>query len=302
MSMSGMNGVAAYQQTNNVWNQQTKKTEDTVKKQSVKNEATTKSDKDIQKSTWKPIDTSSSLVPSHKDGIGMAIGDVQLSDKAKDYYAKLKSKFGNMEFIAVSQDMKSQVQANAAAYGNANKQVVLIDDAKLEQMANDESFRKKYEGIIAMSQAQLANAKNSLASSGASVKNFGMSVNSDGSTNFFATLEKSNNDQAKRLEKKQAEKKAAKAKEKKQAEKKANEEKLEKSCEEQKAKRAKLEKNSNNDDKVAKETDAKEYIEMKANSMEDLISQVSKYAYDNSAKSVMTDSEKAVGQQFDFRG
>lgn len=300
--MSGMSGVAAYQQTNNVWNQQNKKTEDTTKAQGSKNETTSKTDKDIQKSTWKPIDTSSSLVPSHKDGIGMAIGDVQLSDKAKDYYAKLKSKFGNMEFIAVSQDMKSQVQANAAAYGNANKQVVLIDDAKLEQMANDESFRKKYEGIIAMSQAQLANAKNSLASSGASVKNFGMSVNSDGSTNFFATLEKSNNDQAKRLEKKQTEKKAAKAKEKKLADKKAKEERLEKSREEQKVKREKLEKGSDSDDKSVKEVDDKEYIEIKANTMEDLISQVSKYAYDNSAKSVMTDAEKSVGQQFDFRG
>ena len=293
--MSGMSGVAAYQQTNNVWNQQNKKTEDTTKAQGAKNETISKTDKDIQKSTWKPIDTSSSLVPSHKDGIGMAIGDVQLSDKAKDYYAKLKSKYGNMEFIAVSQDMKSQVQANAAAYGNANKQVVLIDDAKLEQMANDESFRKKYEGIIAMSQAQLANAKNSLASSGASIKNFGMSVNSDGSTNFFATLEKSNNDQAKRLEKKQAEKKAAKAKEKKLADKKAKEERLEKSREEQKVKREKLEKGSDSGDKSAKESDDKEYIEIKANSMEDLISQVSKYAYDNSA-------EKSVGQQFDFRG
>lgn len=302
--MSGMSGVAAYQQTNNVWNQQNIKTEteDTTKAQGAKNETTSKTDKDIQKSTWKPIDTSSSLVPSHKDGIGMAIGDVQLSDKAKDYYAKLKSKFGNMEFIAVSQDMKSQVQANAAAYGNVNKQVVLIDDAKLEQMANDESFRKKYEGIIAMSQAQLANAKNSLASSGASIKNFGMSVNSDGSTNFFATLEKSNNDQAKRLEKKQAEKKAAKAKEKKLADKKAKEERLEKSREEQKVKREKLEKGSDSDDKSVKEADDKEYIEIRANTMEDLISQVSKYAYDNSAKSVMTDAEKSVGQQFDFRG
>ena len=141
-----------------------------------------------------------------------------------------------------------------------------------------------------------------VASSGASIKNFGMSVNSDGSTNFFATLEKSNNDQAKRLEKKQAEKKAAKAKEKKLADKKAKEERLEKSREEQKVKREKLEKGSDSGDKSAKESDDKEYIEIKANSMEDLISQVSKYAYDNSAKSIMTDAEKSVGQQFDFRG
>ena len=296
--MSGLYGVSAYQQTNSVWNQKTKKTEDTVKTQTTKSETAAKTEKDVQTSTWKPIDTSSSLVPSNKDGIGMAIGDVQLSDKAKDYYSKLKAKFGNMEFIAVSQDMKSRVQANAAAYGNANKQVVLIDDAKLEQMANDESFRKKYEGIIAMSQSQLANAKNSLTSSGASVKNFGMSVNADGSTSFFATLEKSNNDQAKRLEKKQAEKKAAKAKEKKQAEKKAREERLEKAREENKVKKE----NTSSDDNAVNETDDKEYIEIKTKSMEDLIRQVSKYAYDHSTRSVMTEEEKSVGQKFDFRG
>lgn len=289
--MASTYGVSAYQQTNQVWNQGVKKDEDVKKKESTSSSSSTestKSDSDIKKTTWKPIDTTSSLVPSKKEGIGMAIGDVQLSDKAKDYYNKLKSKFGNMEFIAVSKDMKEQVKANAAAYGNANKMVVLIDDEKLERMANDESYRKKYEGIIAMSQTQLANAKNSLASSGASVKNFGMSVNEDGSTNFFATMEKSSSAQTKRLEKKQAEKKVAKAKEKKAAEKKAQEKRLEKAKEEKK------------NEKVDKEE--KDYVKIEADSMEDLINQVSKFAYDNSAKSVMTEEEKNVGQHFDFKG
>ena len=303
--MANLYGVSAYQQTNQTRNQSTKKKEEVFKNQSASNssgEAISKADKEIKKTTWSPISTGSPLVPSYKDGVGMSIGDVQLSDKAKEYYSKLKAKFGNMEFIAVSQDMKSQVQANVAAYGNANKQVVLIDDAKLEQMANDESYRKKYEGIIAMSQSQLANAKNSLASSGASIKNFGMSVNSDGSTSFFATLEKSTKDQAKRIEKKQAEKKAAKAKEKKQVEKKAKEERIEKSREEQRAKQEELKNHTDKDDDVISESENKEYIEMKADSIEDLVSQVSKYAYDNSAKSVMTEEEKTVGQNFDFRG
>ncbi|MBO5238252.1 MAG: hypothetical protein J6B50_05725 [Lachnospiraceae bacterium] len=303
--MANLYGVSAYQQTNQTRNQSTKKKEEVSKNQSASNssgEAISKTDKEIKISTWSPISTGSPLVPSYKDGVGMSIGDIQLSDKAKEYYSKLKAKFGNMEFIAVSQDMKSQVQANVAAYGNANKQVVLIDDAKLEQMANDESYRKKYEGIIAMSQSQLANAKNSLASSGASIKNFGMSVNSDGSTSFFATLEKSTKDQAKRIEKKQAEKKAAKAKEKKQAEKKAKEERLEKSREEQRAKQEELKNHTDKDDDVISESENKEYIEIKADSIEDLISQVSKYAYDNSAKTVMTEEEKTVGQNFDFKG
>ncbi|MDO5154899.1 MAG: DUF6033 family protein [Eubacteriales bacterium] len=301
--MASMYGVSAYQQTNEVWNRKTQNTNEISKDvKTAENAKTSKQSTDVKTSTWKPIDTASSLVPANKTGVGMAIGDVQLSDKAKEYYEKLKSKFHNMEFIAVSQDMKSKVHANAAAYGNANKQVVLIDDAKLEQMANDESFRKKYEGIIAMSQTQLTNAKNSLASSGANVKNFGMSVNSDGTTSFFATLEKSSNDQAKIMEKKQAEKKAAKAKEKKQAEKKAKEEKLEKTREENRVKQKELKEGKGKDDKNISETDEKEYVEIKADSMDDLVSKVSKYAYDNSANSVMTDEEMRVGQNFDFKG
>ena len=99
----------------------------------------------VETKGWSPIDTSSSLVP-RKTEYGNTIGNVQLSEKTADYLDKLKSKFHNMEFITVSKDMKAQVQQNAAAYGNANKMVVLIDDEKLERMATDESYRKKYEG------------------------------------------------------------------------------------------------------------------------------------------------------------
>lgn len=294
--MAGVSGVSAYQQTSQAWNQGTKTYEADGKAAAAG--AQSKTDSNVKTSTWSPIDKKSSLIPSKQDGVGMAIGDVQLSDKAKDYYSKLKAKFGNMEFIAVSKDMKEQVKANAAAYGNASKMVVLIDDEKLERMANDESYRKKYEGIIAMSQTKMANAKNSLASSGANVKNFGMSVNSDGSTSFFATLEKSSADQTKRIEKKQAEKKAAKAKEKKVEAKKAQEKRLEKAREDKKSKEADL-KDREGETPVKND---REYVKIEANSMEELVNKVSKYAYDQSADSIMTDAEKSVGQHFDFRG
>ena len=225
---------------------------------------------------------------------------------AKDYYDKLKSKFHGMDFILVSKDMKSQVAANAAAYGNANKPVVLIDDEKLERMATDEAYRKKYEGIIAMSQIKLQEAKNSLVSSGANVKNFGMSVSSDGKTSFFATIEKANEQQAKILEKKQAEKKAAKLKEKKKAEKEAIKERLEKLKENKNE--GKIEAQTEN--KAEDETESslegiienKEYVEFKSDSVDALVSMVAKYAYANSLESVMTESESKVGQNIDFRG
>lgn len=293
--MANLYGVSAYQQTNGTWNNKTSGTKADKTKETNKSGQVSEKTDHVKVSEWKPIDSKSSLVPTVKNGYGNVIGDVELSDTAKDYYDKLKAKFHNMDFILVSKDMKSQVAANAAAYGNSSKQVVLIDDEKLEKMATDESFRKKYEGIIAMSQLKLQEAKNSLASSGASVKNFGMSVGADGKTSFFATLEISNNN-AKVLEKKQAEKKAAKAKEKKRAEKKAKEEQLEKIREERKASE-KAEEEALNDP-----MDDKEYVEIKADSMDELISKVSRYAYDNSSRTVLTESEKQVGQRFDFRG
>lgn len=288
--MSNLYGVSAYQQTSGAWNNKANSAKNEKADSAKITDSTTGKSDNVNITEFNPIDTKSSLVPTVKSGYGTVIGNVELSDKAKDYYGKLKAKFGNMNFILVSEDMKSQVQANAAAYGNANKQVVLINEEKLEMMANDESFRKKYEGIIAMSQVKLQEAKNSLASSGASLKNFGMSVDSNGKATFFATVEKANK---KAAEKKQAAKKAAKAKEKKRAEEKIKEKKLEEKHAKEKAEETKA-------DEILNESDDKDYVVIKANSMEELIDKVSAYAYDNS--SILSEGEKQVGQNFDFRG
>ena len=298
--MAGMYGVSAYQQTNRSWetnhtgvNRVASSSSGTDQANQTKESSAAK----VETKGWSPIDTSSSLVP-RKTEYGNTIGNVQLSEKAADYLDKLKSKFHNMEFITVSKDMKAQVQQNAAAYGNANKMVVLIDDEKLERMATDESYRKKYEGIIAMSQSKMDAAKNSLASTGASVKNFGMSVDSNGKESFFATVEKSGDLQKKRIEKKAAEKKEQKIKDKKKAEKKAQEERI------QKAREKKAEK-ADTDDKDNDEiesVDDKEYVTFEANSMDELLSKVRTYTYNSASSRVMTDSEKMLGTQVDYKG
>lgn len=59
---------------------------------------------------------------------GKTIGEPKLSDKAKEYYEKLKKKFSTMDFILVSKDMKETAKANAGQYANANKMVVLIEE------------------------------------------------------------------------------------------------------------------------------------------------------------------------------
>ena len=294
--MAGINGVSTYQQSSQgVYNEKSvaSKTSNTGKTDQAGSANASQATKTNTK-PWSPIDTKSSLVPKMTE-FDATIGDVQLSDKAKDYLGKLQSKFHNMEFITVSKDMKAQVQQNAAAYGNANKMVVLIDEEKLERMATDENFRKKYEGIIASSQAKMLQAKMGLTSSGANVKNFGMSVDSDGKENFFATVTKSSDLQKKRIEKKAAEKKAQKHQDKKKAEKKAQEERI------QKARDKKAEK-ADQDKENAEIQSGEEYVTFEADSMDELLSNVQAYSYNNASGMIMTESEKMVGTRIDFRG
>ena len=306
---SNFYGIASYQQTTTfqkTFKQDKSSPIDSVvdKASTAKtNQTATKAEVNkVETTPWKPIDTSSSLVPTNTDDYGMAIGNVKLSDAAKDYYKELKGKFANSNFILVSNDMKSQVQQNASAYGNANGMVILIDEEKLERMATDESYRKKYEGIIKMSETLMQQAKNSLSSTGASVKNFGMSVDSNGNTSFFATLEKASDNQTKLMEKKAKAKKEAKLKEKKATEKREKEERLEKAKEKSKAQKEEMTDRLNSDEEDIPVNDDREYVDINASSIDDLLSKVSDYAISSSLDNVMTASEKAIGQHFDFKG
>lgn len=113
--------------------------------------------------------------------------------------------------------------------------VVLIDEDKVERMAEDENYRKQYEAIIANAASGISRLKSSLESSGANVKGFGMQVNDGGTATYFAVLEESSAAQRERIEKKAAKKKA----EKKAAEKKAEKSTRKKSLKKQEAKRRK---------------------------------------------------------------
>lgn len=292
-----ISGISSYQKANEAWQSTVNKNSEVSQTKSAESTSKKTGAGNVKVSEWNPISSGSSLIPLNKDGYGTVIGDAELSDKAKDYYDKLKSKYHGMDFILVSSDMKDQVAKNALAYGNSAKPVVLIDVDKIEQMATDENFRKKYESIIEGSQAKLLEMKNSLASTGAKVKNFGMSVSEDGKTSFFATLEKANEAQNKIVEKRRAEKKEAKKKEEKAEAKKAQAERIEKRKEEKEALKV-----QNSEDNIEDIKENKEYIEFSSESLDALLNKVSKYAYDASFENTLTEAEKSLGQNFDFKG
>lgn len=215
---------------------------------------------------------------------GKTIGNPKISEKAAKYYEGLKKKFGNMDFILVSADQKEQAKANAAAYANPNKMVVLIDEEKIEKMAEDEKYRKQIEGVIANSASGLSQLKSQMDASGANVKGFGMQVDDKGTASYFAVLEKSSAAQKERIEKKAVEKREAKKADAKKAQKKEQQERLEKSRE----KGGKVEK------------EEPETVTITASSMEELMKKIGDQNQLWMSDNVLTDAEKKVGQNFDF--
>lgn len=208
---------------------------------------------------------------------GRTIGQPRLSDKAAKYYEELKKKFSNMDFILVSADQKEAAKASAGSFANPVKTVVLIDEEKLERMAEDEAFRAQYEGIIRSAASGLNQLKKTLGSN-SSVKGFGMQIDDYGHASFFAVVDKSLAAQRERIAKKAEEKKETAKKEAKKAEKEKQAEALE---ERQKA--------------------DGDYVTVTASSIDELKKKVDNVLYTAWSDSVRTDEERQWGQYIDFR-
>lgn len=204
---------------------------------------------------------------------GRTIGNVNLSEEAAKYYEELKSKYSNMEFILVSKDMKEQAQAQAGSFANPAKMVVLIDEEKIEKMATDESYRAQYESVIANAASQMSSLSGQLSSGNYSnVVAYGIQLNDDGTTSFFAVLDEQLEASKERLEK--------------QLEKKAEERKTEK----QEANRERLENLTSGEGKKI----------VSASTVEELLIKIQDATFEARSNNVQTEQEKMVGQKFDF--
>lgn len=223
---------------------------------------------------------------------GRTIGYAKLSEEGAKYYKELKEKYSNMDFILVSSDQKENAQANAGAYANARKMVVLIDEEKIERMATDENYRKQYEGIIKNAASGLSQLKANIEASGQSgnVQGYGMKVNDGGTASFFAVLKKSSSDQKARIEKRAGERKAERKAEKKAAEKKA----------ENNEKEERLHKSRGMDE--IDDMDSYDTVTITANSIEELMRKINDYTFNMKSDSIQTEEELQVGQHIDYRG
>lgn len=224
---------------------------------------------------------------------GRTIGTPELTENAAKYYEELKKKYGNMDFILVSRDQKEYAKATASKYSNPNRMVVLIDEDKIERMAEDEDFRKQYEGIISQGANGLSQLKNRLDSMGIGVKNYGMQVNDNGASSFFATMDQSFKTQGKLAQERLAKKKAAKKAEEKKAAKKAEEKKLQEKLEDGRVQRK---------DRLKDIEEARSEVTFTADSIDELIAKIEDMDYDFLSPNgrIVSEQEKKVGGRFDY--
>jgi hypothetical protein len=230
----------------------------------------------------------------NKEGV---VGNPKLSKKALEYYEQLKAKYSDMDFVLVSDDESVDVMKNAEKYVTGDKDVVLIDESTVEKMANDEDYREKQEGVIDDARDRLQKIADELVNAqdgaGKAVTGFGVHINADGTTTFFAVMAKANqaivsraNDI--RAQSRENEKVAMEAAAKRKAEKKFAEQRL-------------AEKTQNKADAVEKKGYTKPVeVKVEADNVEDLLKKINDTYLSWKMDDVQTEEEKNIGQTIDF--
>lgn len=194
-------------------------------------------------------------------------GNPKLSEGALKYYNELVKKYGNLNFILVDSEKKEEAEMMKGSFANGSNLTVLIDTDKIEQMATDEAFRKKYESILSNATVNMAKVSTGLGVNGQKVRSYGMSFNKEGVASFFAVIDKSLAAQKQRI--------SQKAKTKKEEEIKKEKEK-------------------------AKERLEEETTTITADSIEELFSKINDYYMEDRTNYVRTEEEKLRGQKVDF--
>lgn len=147
-----------------------------------------------------------------------------LSEGAQDVLRKLRSKYGNMDFMVA--DFSNEDDAKEILSRGTKEFSVLFSSEELEKMASDEKYLKQKMGSIddAVRMSDEINRKYGFESafgkdgtSDTMITKIGIAFHDDGTTSFFAELEKSSTKQRERIEQTREEKRAEKKAEEKKA-------------------------------------------------------------------------------------
>lgn len=207
-----------------------------------------------------------------------SVGETGLSKKAQALLEKLRKTHGDMDFMVADSDKGDNVKE---ILSRGTKEVsVVFSSSELEKMASDEKCEQEYmervQGALRMSEQinrefGFTSAFGEKSDNG-EISRIGISFNSDGTTSFFAELEKSSARQKEHIEKVRDEKRA----DRKEQEKKAEKEKLK--------------------NKYSREDAGVKRVTVQADSMEELLEKIRDIDWDF----VKADNRPQNGGRFDF--
>lgn len=151
-----------------------------------------------------------------------SIGEAGLSKGAQALLEKLRKSYGDMDFMVADFDKGDNAKD---ILSRGTKEVsVIFSSSELEKMVSDEKYEKEYMERVqdALRMSEQINREFGFTSafgekSGSSeINRIGISFNSDGTTSFFAELEKSSARQREHIEKAREEKRAARKEQEKE--------------------------------------------------------------------------------------
>ena len=130
-----------------------------------------------------------------------SVSQPKLSDKAQDLLEKLKKTYKNMDFMVAGKgdDAKEILSRGTKEFS------VLFSTEELEKMHADKTYEKEYmnkvQGAVRMSEQINKQFGFGPTSEKGNITKIGIAFNNDGSTSYFASLEKMSENQRARIEK-----------------------------------------------------------------------------------------------------
>ena len=151
-----------------------------------------------------------------------SIGEAGLSKGAQALLEKLRKSYSDMDFMVA--DFDKGDNAKDILLRGTKEVSVTFSSSELEKMASDEKYEKEYmervQGALRMSEQINREFGFTSAfgekSGNSEINKIGISFNSDGTTSFFAELEKSSARQREHIEKVREEKRAARKEQEKE--------------------------------------------------------------------------------------
>ena len=144
----------------------------------------------------KKAEKSISAYDAKKESVENTVGETQLSEKAQSLLKKLRDNYGDMDFFVADFSKGDNVKDILSKAGKEFSVIFTVEE--LEKMASDEKYEKEYmekvQGSRRMSE-QIDKEYGFTSASGEAasrtkVSKIGISINENGTTTFFAGLEK----------------------------------------------------------------------------------------------------------------